>query len=131
MKLYVTTWGHFEFDEPLELVRRDSLQPGDVAYSSHYGKSVVEQVSSLGNEDQSTHIYWETPNPDHPRHEVYDSANTVPLVSRAAADPLVRLRRWVEEHINQVPDDQWGDGYLAAVKRVQAEIANIDRQAGA
>lgn len=130
MTEFISTWNHIEFPEPLELVRRDSLQPGDVAYSSHYGKSTVKAVDLAGDEGETTHIIWETPS-QHVRSERYPSYSRLPLVSRAAAapDPLRRIRQWVDEHINQVPDDAWGEGYHAAVKRMQAEIEGIDRVA--
>ncbi len=130
MAEYTREWSQFKFDKPLEMVRRDSLQPGDVAYSSHYGKRTVERVTFLGDENQSTRIYWTDRKHAYQQqqNEIYDSASEVPLVSRAADDPLARIRRWVDEHINQPTDDDWGEGYLAAVKRVQAEIEGIDRQ---
>ena len=93
MSEFVSKWGHIEFPEPLEMVRRDSLKPGDVAWSSHYGKRTVEKVSFLGTENQSTHIFWEAPPTSlRPFSELYDSSSTVPLVSRAESDLIAELR---------------------------------------
>ncbi|KQO98591.1 hypothetical protein [Leifsonia sp. Leaf264] len=67
-----------------ELVRRDSLKPGDHAVSSHYGASIVRSVFFAGDNNQTTVIQWENNSTFHPFSERYDSASVIPLLTRAA-----------------------------------------------
>lgn len=81
----VTEWGWLKFPEPLELVRRDSLKPGDVAISSHYGERKVKEVSVRGNEGQTTYLTWVGPEGvAYVFSEAYPSDTTIPMKKRAS-----------------------------------------------
>lgn len=68
-------------DKVIAYVRRDELEPGDEAFSSHYGVSTVESVYTKPG-GLTTHITWKTNNPEYPRHEIYDSDSHIPLIKK-------------------------------------------------
>ncbi len=88
-----------------KMVRRDSLQPGDYAISSHYGPRVVKDVSQHGNTGGATHIVWVGGTKERPFSERYDSHSEIPLIIATGVEedseptePLFqRLKRIISE----------------------------------
>lgn len=72
-------WGKLK-----EYARRDSLKPGDVAISSHYGQRTVRSATQYGTEGQTTEIAWAaSPSYYNAIIERYDSSLLIEVVSRA------------------------------------------------
>ncbi|WP_159599139.1 hypothetical protein [Agromyces humi] len=65
-----------------EMVRRDQLQPGDVAVSSHYGVRTVKRITLAGMNGETTQIDWEGGAWIHPMLERNDSHLLIPRLSR-------------------------------------------------
>lgn len=67
-----------------EYARRDSLKPGDMAISSHYGQCAVKSATQYGTDGQTTEIHWEGgPYQGRVWNERYPSDTRIEVISRA------------------------------------------------
>lgn len=74
------TWGHITLPEEATMERRDSLHPGDVVISSHFGRRTVEAVDTRGTVGPGT-TYLTLVGCSSP--EAYPADSLIPVVSRA------------------------------------------------
>lgn len=100
----VTCWSGIEIPEGAIMVRRDSLQPGDVIFSSHFGRREVAlydrgTLRLIGGTEQ------------HPLSETYDADSLIPLVrygatpqEREHAEVLTAARRDLDDALLALAD---------------------------
>jgi hypothetical protein len=99
------------------LVRRDSLQPGDIVVSSHYGERAVESCTQYGDEGQTTELRF-VHSGERVLNERYDSAQVIPLVRRAGSLGSVGelLRSWQLPQVHAAIDGLQLDGERLAAR---------------
>lgn len=84
----VTRWSHHDFDRPLPLVPRHSIEVGDIIDSSHYGKVEVIEVQRTAHPEPHHSVGWvmtrpgEPPMPGFVWVERYPGDSTVPLYEK-------------------------------------------------
>lgn len=90
-----STWNHMDLGGARRMVRRDTLQPGDKAWSSHYGLATVGYVLTGG---LTTEVCWiGQPSQGLARSERYEASSTVPLFSTATEVDRHNARQWLQD----------------------------------